>query len=256
METNYRRNRSHGMGWALLLICAGGLLLLFNLGVIPTLYKPILISWQMLLIALGVWHLIRKRYSSGLILTAIGAIFIYPQLYIAFPDYLANIDINFNTYWPGILIGVGLFLVFGKNKFRKHCKVVSSHRNRQNIGTSDFTSTNKTEYLEKNLMFSSSEQIVLSPNLKGGEGNVMFGELKIDLRKAILNEGTARLEINVMFGSAIIYVPSDWIVDIQNSSLFGGFRDNRPIQDTENATDAPHLIITGGCLFGSGEIRN
>lgn len=250
MKANCRKSKSTGMGWAALLICAGALFLLFNLGIIPAVYKPILISWQMLLIALGLWSLIKKRhYAGGFLLIAIGSFFIYPKFHTICPDYFLNIDINFKTYWPVLLIAAGLFVVFGKNKFRKRC-------NKANICTSDVTSTNSSEYLEKNLIFGSAEQIVLSPNFKGGEANLMFGELKIDLRKAKLSEGTVKLEVNAMFGSATLYVPSEWVIDMQNSSLFGTFQDNRSVKNNENGADVPRLIITGGLLFGSGEIRD
>lgn len=252
MKTNYKRRKHNGIDWAILLICAGALFLLFNLGVIPAIYKSILISWQMLLIVLGISHFVKRQYPTGFILLIIGIVFIYPKLYRVFPDYFSDINIDFSTYWPLILIAIGLFMVFGKNKFRKRNKFCNKHSD----DIADIESVNKAEYLDKNLMFSSSEQIVLSPNFRGGESNVMFGELKIDLRKASLHGNNAQLEINVMFGSTIIYVPSHWVIDVQNNTLFGDFRDNRSVQNAEDTTDAPQLVITGGCLFGSGEIRN
>lgn len=254
METIHKKNRFYGIDWAVLLICAGVLFLLFNLGIIPGVFKPILISWQMFLIILGVSFFCKRKYPSGFILFLIGIIFIYPKVYRAFPDYLADINIDFRTYWPLILIAIGLSLILGKSNCRKRNRYLDLDSEDEESDSFNKRSFNKAEYLDKNLMFSSYEHIVLSPNFRGGDGNVMFGELKIDLRKASLKGNKAQLELNVMFGSTIIYVPSNWIVDIQNSALFGDFRDNRSLQDVD--VDAPRLIISGGCLFGSGEIRN
>lgn len=257
MRENRRRSSLAGMGWAILLICAGALFLLINLGIIPAIFKPILISWQMLLVVLGLWSLLKRQYLGGLLLIVVGTIFIYPTIYATFPDYFPDIEINFKTYWPVLLIAMGLLIGLGKNKFRGQCRASANCcDNKPKANISDFTSQNSTEYLEKNLMFGSCEQIVLSQNFMGGEANVMFGELKIDLRKAKLAEGVNKLEVNIMFGSAILYVPSDWVVDVQNSTLFGGFQDNRNVKSNEDIADTPHLVIKGGCLFGSGEIRN
>ncbi|WP_165041904.1 LiaI-LiaF-like domain-containing protein [Dysgonomonas sp. ZJ709] len=257
MNANLKKSRPAGMGWAVLLICAGAVFLLLNLGIIPAIYKPILISWQMLLIALGLWSLIQRHYLGGILLIVVGGIFIYPQLYTIFPDYFLDIDISFKTYWPVLLIVVGLFIVFNKNKFCKQLTVSGSYcSNKSYTGDSGSATQKGADYLEKHIMFGSAEQIVLSSNFKGGEANVMFGELILDLRKAKLADGSTNLEVNILFGSAILYVPSDWVVDVQNSTVFGGFQDNRNVKDGEDMQGNPHLIIRGGCMFGSGEIRN
>jgi len=75
-------NKSIVAGLILMLI--GGFLFLNKLGFfIPQVY-PIIISWQMLLIAIGVIFLFDKKQDQktvGIILLTIGIIFLLPRIY-------------------------------------------------------------------------------------------------------------------------------------------------------------------------------
>jgi len=256
----FKRGRGNdGVGFALFLILFGGVFLFLNTGIIPEEYRPILISWQMLLIVIGLWSLVVKRnFSAGTILILIGVVFIYPKLSFFFPEYFADFDIDFRTYWPVILIVAGIALIMGsrfpnkrKREFREK---FNNHENmhRKNNESANF---NSADYIDKNLLFGGSEQIILSHNFRGGEGNVMFGELIIDLRRARLAEGTHKLEANAMFGSLILYTPTDWNVDLRSSSFLASIEDKRyhstPI---ENATST--LVVKSSAMFGSIELRN
>lgn len=258
METyTFKKKRGKGVGFALLLILIGGVFLLFNMGVIPAVYKQLLISWQMLLIVLGIGSFFKRQYATGVILLGIGGFFIYPTLCSIFPQYFVSLGIDLRTYWPIILIIVGAFLVI--NSFfpssKKHCtkwkkeKWVKDGNNSHQQSNADF--------VESNMMFGNSEQLVLSQNFMGGDVNVLFGEVIIDLRKAKLAEGSNRLEVNIAFGSVIIFVPEDWVTELQGSTVLGAFEDKRRQSDEVNIADAKsRLIIVGSCMLGSGEIKN
>ena len=265
METNRDNGnlfkREKGLGFALLLILIGGIYLLFNLNIIPIEYKPILISWQTLLIVLGVWALLRNRYTSGIVLIAIGGFFIYPTLCRLFPGLFICFDIDAKTYWPLLLIILGLILVMSRffpKKVRHH-----KRRNHYKVEYSEYKEKARQsgkeesiDFIDKNVMFGSTEQIVLSQNLRGGEANVMFGELIIDLRHAQLAEVGGFLEVNVMFGSVVIYIPADWSVELQGNSILGSFEDKRYQIGKIQEIAKNHLVIEGCAMFGSGEIRN
>jgi predicted membrane protein len=269
MKTNkdyfYKRGKSgNGVGFALFLILLGGIFLFLNLGIIPAIYKPLLISWQMLLIVMGLWMLIVKEQNTGgLILTAIGLFFIYPRLCSIFPDYSICFNIDIHTYGPVILIAIGVILVLSwmfprktKQKWQKWNEWEASSKTENNHReTQGQAGMNNSDRIEKSVAFGGSEQIVLSPNFKGGEANVMFGELTIDLRKARLAEGEHTLELNAMFGSIVLYVPVEWHVDMRTSCLLASFEDKR-YQSMEILDSTSKLIIKGSAMFGSGEIRN
>lgn len=253
--------KAEGIGFAVFPILLGAVFLLLNTGVIPKMYKPLLISWQMLLIVFGVWALIKRQFTWGMVLIIIGGFFIYPVLSRVFPESFASINIDFKTYWPVLLIVVGLFLVIGKaNLFgskrsrRNEWQSVSDGNNEYRQGTDD-AQQSSTDFIEKSIMFGSSEQIVLSSNFMGGEGNVMFGELIVDLRRAQLAEGIYKLELNVMFGSIVLYVPPGWHVELQASSILGSFDDKRYRHEVV-ANSPSKLIVKGSAMFGGGEIRS
>lgn len=254
-DTNNNKylNNNGKAGFALFLILFGGIYLLLNIGVIPIVYKPLLISWQMLLIGMGVWSLIKRKVVSGICLIAIGLFFIYSKLCAILPEYFGCLDINLRTYWPVVLIFLGIMLIV-QNRFIS-CR--GSKNGYSNDGVKrNASEMNNADFVNKNLMFGSSEQIVLSQNFRGGEGNVVFGELIIDLRKAKLDEGVQQLSISAMFGSAVIYIPSDWAVEIQSSTVFGSIEDKRDFYGITEQNTESKLIIKANTIFGGGEIRN
>lgn len=253
----FKRGRGNGFGFALFLILFGGVYLFLNLGIIPIEYKRILISWQMLLIVLGIWSILKSQFIKAFVLIAIGVLFIYPSLSSVLPEYLAGFDFDVKTYWPVLLIAGGILLVLSRScpSSRKSCR--KEHGSESSNDNYNSAEQNSADYVDKNLMFGSSEQIVLSQNFKGGETNVMFGELIIDLRRAKLSEYPGILETNVMFGSVVIYTPSDWVIELKSSSFLGSFEDKRyHLHDKISESGARRLIIKGSAMFGSGEIRS
>lgn len=253
----FKRGRGNGIGFALFLILFGGIYLFLNLGIIPIEYKRILISWQMLLIVLGIWSLLKRQFVGAFFLIAIGFFFIYPVLCSVFPEYFVRFDVDIKTYWPVLLIAGGVLLVISRSFPSPKKDYNKEYRHESTSDHYNPAEQNSADYVDKNLMFGSSEQIVLSQNFKGGEANVMFGELIIDLRRANLSEFAGILEANVMFGSIVIYTPSDWAVELKSSSLLGSFEDKRyHPSDKISEIGVPRLVIKGSAMFGSGEIRN
>ena len=247
--SNHPQKKRNFSGFAVFLICIGSLFLLFNLNILPKMLRLIILSWQMLIIAIGIWNLVsKKNYTSGLVLIIIGSFFIYPKMGIFLPYNILKIDMS--TYWPLILIIIGLYFIFNRSK--------NSSRRRQNDMQFDNESdvSDLTSYIDKNIMFNSSEQIILSQNFKGGNARVTFGDLIIDLRKAKLAAGTYLLEANAIFGSITIYVPSDWIVDVQGSSIFGSFDDKRHVINADNMEYHSTLVIKGNSWFAGVETKN
>jgi len=253
MKNSYRPVYSKGIGFGLVLMLIGVLFLGFNFGLIPQTLRHVIISWQMLLIFIGVVQLFKKRLISGIVLIFIGGFFIIPRV-------IPGLDHQFvQTYWPLLLIGAGIvillqrlvrpewgFETWGNEWQQQH------HRHAQSYNQSK--SNYNPEGFSKNSVFGSGDHIVLDPEFKGGELNAVFGGLTLDLRRTNLPEGETHLDVNAVFGGITIFVPNDWFVETHLDAVFGGFKDNRMPKEPLDKTRK--LVITGSCVFGGGEIRN
>ncbi|MDR1886348.1 MAG: cell wall-active antibiotics response protein, partial [Prevotellaceae bacterium] len=78
--------------------------------------------------------------------------------------------------------------------------------------------------------------------------------IELDLRKAYLPEGDTLLNIEAIFGGISLFVPDNWLLDVQVESILGGIDDSRRITDVIDTSR--RLIIKGSVVFGGVEIRN
>ena len=252
---------SSGFGLGIILIVAGVVFLSSNLGLIDPIVKSIVISWQSLLIVLGLLNLAKRQYISGTVLIMVGGFFMIPKLIYLLPWYFPRMDPDFaRLYWPFLLIAVGIVVLFVRNRQyhwhvehweqwehkRRRCSK-EHHGPREEV-------RNGSGYYEKNAVFGGAELIVLDPEFHGGDFNSVFGEIVIDLRNTTIPEGDTVIEANTVFGGINIYVPEDWVVIPNINSVFGGFDDKRPQVPAKDSSR--RLIVECSCVFGGGEIRS
>lgn len=62
------------------------------------------------------------------------------------------------------------------------------------------------------------------------------------------------VDVFILFGGGEFRVPTDWSVDIQTTSIFGGV--GQKVAGPTAAVGGPRLIVTGTTLFGGLEIRH
>jgi predicted membrane protein len=215
----------------------------------------------MLLIVIGAAKIFKREYFTATILFIIGAFFLIPKIFRAFPESFPGMDGSFtHTYWPLLLIAAGILMVLSK-LFGNQWGFQDSDKKKyyKNAGNTDGYVNDyyksRTGSFEKNAVFGGGEHIVLEPDFKGGEINAVFGGLTLDLRHTNLAEGTSRLEVNAVFGGVTVIIPNDWFVETNIDAVFGGFEDKRQIKVT-NYNSERKLVITGACVFGGGELRN
>ena len=258
MGTNKNRTRRpfKGLLFALVLIGAGKVILLANLGFFSTEYVNILFSWPMVFVLFGLIALAKLNLTASALFFSVGGFFLIGKIGEIPNNFLGSIPPDFtHTYWPVLLIIAGVVLglksLFSKNKCcgTKDKKEVfekfKEHR--------EFKTGNNS--FNKNTAFGSAEHIVLDPEFKGGEINTAFGETILDLRKTQLTEEITNLEVKLIFGSVVIYVPANWNVQLNVNSMFGAFEDKRKfISETPDTTKT--LVILGSVLFGGGELKN
>ncbi len=232
----------------LLVITAGVLWILFNADVLDPAYKPIVFSWQMLLVALGFNGLFsRNGWGFSAILMVVGSFFLIKKIDIP------SLTVITQNFWAIALVLLGLIIlirsIFGRRSFI-YCSSDMNKGNWKNFGKCK----GEAGYIELNNVFSGTEKKLDIENFKGGEINCIFGGVELDLSDCRLAEGTYILEINSVFGGSVIYVPRDWNIEVRQDQVFGNFEDRRPKNSLE-VDKSKTLIVKASSVFGGGELK-
>jgi predicted membrane protein len=241
-ENNTEARRTKKMAFGIVIILAGLLLLAFNTGVFPFTIKHIIFSWPMLLIAIGIISLFGSDSRlPGIILITIGGFFLLPRI--------TFFSFNFiHLFWPLLLIVVGLLILF-----RKGLRHPSHYRVHEHPGAEAHSA--ESGYINVDSIFSGSKQRVAGMEFKGGRISCVFGGVDLDLSQAWQPEGITTLDISVLFGGVNLVIPSDWNVQLKNTSILGGFSDKR-LKFKENPDPSRTLVIRTSAVFGGGEIKS
>ena len=245
MEPNEVKNPGHRSfrksAFAVVIILAGCVLLLFNIGFISSEVKHIILSWQMLLIVIGLVSLLSSdNHTPGYVLISIGGIFLLPEIFDLRVSHLVV---------PAILIAIGIIILF-KRIPAKNTPPLSGTQQ-----PSPTAYTFENGYVHEENFFSGSKQRYDQEFFRGGNISCVFGGSELDLTKTILAEGNNVLEITAIFGGITLVVPSDWKIILRTTSIFGGFTDKR-VHVKENSDTSRILLIKGSTIFGGGEIKS
>ncbi|MDR1170281.1 MAG: cell wall-active antibiotics response protein [Prevotellaceae bacterium] len=257
------KNHYSGIIFSIILILFGALLIAANTGLIPPGFNKIIISWQMLMIIIGVCSVFKRRglHFHGLLFICLGIFFIIPRVAKIFPSVFGNIDTNFiKIYWPVLLIVSGIIFIL--HILCKPSPPSCHHRSHKCY--SHFYGNNSRFHNEENYyqagdfsktsIFSNGRYIVIDTEFTGGTLNSVFGGIELDLRKAYLPEGDTILNIEAVFSGITIFVPDSWLLDVKVESMLGGIDDERRI--TETVDTSRKLILRGSVTFGGVEIKN
>jgi predicted membrane protein len=203
-------------------------------------------SWQMLLIAFGVFIGVRHNFRGGawLVLLVVGGVFLAREIYP---------EMSFRRIWPFVLIAVGLFIIL---RPRRGWKWNASKRT-EGASDSFFTEDvdySKEDFVDSTSIFGGAKKIIISKNFKGGDLVNIFGGTELDLSQADFT-GVAVIELTTIFGGTKLLVPSNWSVKSEAVTIFGGIEDKRRMQTITEATEKT-LYIRGTVIFGGIEIKS
>ncbi|MCK5730499.1 MAG: hypothetical protein KAH68_05460 [Draconibacterium sp.] len=235
MEKHISSNKRVYFG--VFLIAIGAFWILEKLGLIPSFLDDILISWQMLLIGIGVFSLIGGNKTSGYVLIVIGSFFLIPEI-VTIPYEIRKIG------WPLIIIGIGVILLITHGRKKTEGPV--------NVETGTFG----MDYFDDFVIFGGREVFVNSQNFNGGKITSMFGGAEYDLRQAGLSENGAVVDCVSVFGACEFKVPPDWTVKNEVTAIFGAFSDKRGSSFNQTISNPSKiLIIKGFSAFGAIEVK-
>ncbi len=219
----------------LIIVVVGVWLLLSSVGAIDV-HQP----WRwfpLILVAIGLWTLIRTRFRhivGPLIVIAIG---VAVQLTVldAVPDGVRA------AVWPVAIIVVGLVVLL-----------------RRSSGTGEWIPRRSFDRgLDTGLnvvaVFSESNPR-LSGDFRRGQATCLFGSVNLDLQDVQVPQPPAVLDLTCIFGGAEIRMPAGWNIRNDVVAIFGGTEDKR--RTAAAAGDPPQLLIQGLVLFGGLTIRD
>lgn len=242
-----------------ILMIVGGLWILdnFNFGYIGIPFHSLIFSWHTFFIIAGA--ILISKHSKGFfgyLLVGIGVVgWLRHMPNLPFVEFL-----NFGDLWPLIIFGFGLWLILNQ-KEKSNQKADNLHEARTHNNPLDgMNSSDSAEFsfdlINENAVFTTIKKQITSQAFKGGKIESVFGHIRLDLRPAKLAPGEHILDVSAVFGGVELYIPQDWKVIVNVSSVFGGFEDKRfPNFNSTVSTDSV-LVIKGSVVFGGGELSN
>ncbi len=238
--------RRQGSIFALILIVAGALLFLDNLGLLPI--QNIQAYWPLGLVLWGALLIGRRRDINPIIWAStvmiFGALLTLGNLHI--------IHVTASVIWALALIAAGVTMLVGR------CQVSPTDWARKSF---DAASQTRNSFFGDRLMeqviFSSARRRVESPNFEGGKVEAVFGGAELDLSGATIPPGgRVVLRADAVFGGVEITVPRTWRVEKMGSAVFGGFDDKTVPPRPEPGFEPPTLVVRGDAVFGGIVIKN
>lgn len=232
-----------------LIMLLGGTLLADNLGWIEA--RHVLRSlWPLVMVAIGVAMVRRPQHrrsrEGGWVLITIG-------IWI-FLSKIGWVHISLGQLLlPGIFLFVGGVLVF--RSLRESGDVPKAS---PGPGNGDDTATtpppgDHAEFVRSFAMLSGCELRPVSRPFRGADLSAVMGGIKLDLGSARMEGDTAVIEVFAFWGGVEIYVPPDWTVTSEVTTLLAGFIDKRrPTSVVPTKT----LVIKGMIVMSGVEIKN
>jgi len=232
-----QRHLNSRRSWGVILILLAVVLFAKIFNWLPYDIWHAIISWEMLLVAIGVLSLVNNRsLVPGIILIALGVYF-GAMHYFDLPYYFRQI------FWPALILFVGVYMIVAPPRYLRHWKRPDK------IGED-------RDFLDEVSVFSGGDRIVTSQNFKGGRLLSIFGGSKINLMNAKLAEGPQVLDTLSIFGGATVIVPASWTIKVEVVSIFGGFNDKRERMHNIVYDQHTMLVVKGLAIFGGGEVKS
>lgn len=233
--------------FSVVLIAAGVLLFLSNLGILPI--RDVWAFWPVLPLVGGIGSFTHARNASarvwGVFLVLFGSLFLLLNLGLI---HLRMRDGSWSLSL--ILIAAGLAALFS---------VLESSRKALPGAEGFVPGSAMRDYRNAAndlVVFGAMKRKLETYAFQGGDLTTIFGSIEMDLRRCLITPpATATvLNVNCVFGSIKIKTPQNWRVHISGASILGNFEDKTI--PPNSGPDAPVLVITGVSILSSVEIED
>ncbi|MCE7054436.1 cell wall-active antibiotics response protein [Algoriphagus sp. AGSA1] len=274
MKRNRVNNNDGGMIFGFIILAVGVLILLRKLDVF---YPDWLLSWPMILIAIGVITLVKHEFKSifGVLMLGVGVFFLLEREF--------NFHFGLQRFiFPIALILVGIYLITQK---RREQQVLSDiqHKIRNKstasttpgeedkkeeksgfsgessdtkafAGMSGVSGTSYSDTASIDSIMSGINKRMITKNFQGGKLTAAFGGIDLDLTQSDFS-GMVTLQVDVIFGGIKLVVPPHWDVRVEVTNIAAGVEDKRIYRQSEVDQDKV-LVIRGTVFFGGLEIKS
>ncbi|PZX61360.1 hypothetical protein LV84_00348 [Algoriphagus ratkowskyi] len=280
MKRNRINNNDGGMIFGFIILGVGVLILLRKLNVF---YPVWLLSWPMILIAIGVITLVKHEFKSlfGVLMLGLGMFFLLER------EFNFNFGLQ-NYVFPIALIVVGIYLITKKQQekqalsdFQEKINArASSVKNSTETTSSDaeydkegktafysqstdkksfsgMSGTSGTSYSDSvsiDSIMSGINKRMLTKNFQGGKLTAAFGGIDLDLTQSDFT-GMVTLQVDVIFGGIKLVVPPHWDVRVEVTNIAAGVEDKRSYRHADVDSEKI-LLIRGTVFFGGLEIKS
>ena len=209
-------------------------------------------SWEMLLIALGLFIGLRHRFRgiAWLIMMLVGGVFLIDEVYP---------DVEMRRYtWPLVLIIIGLFFILRPK--RRWCSETGEKKSTSLADTPIDPVLNPEEtysqedFIDSTSIFGGAKKNILSKDFKGGDIVNIFGGTELNLTQADI-KGVAIIELTTIFGGTKLIIPSNWAIRSEAVTIFGGIEDKRSMPAMSDSPEKV-LLLKGTVIFGGIDIKS
>lgn len=206
-------------------------------------------SWQSLLILLGLIIGVKHHFrgAAWFVLILVGGVFLVNDIYPV---------LTFRYLWPLILIVIGLFLILRpRHRFGNFGDDVKKNDVTGTPGPGpESEKVTRENFVDSVCIFSGNKKNIFSKDFKGADIVNIFGGTELNLTQADIH-GRVPVEFTTIFGGAKLIIPSNWAVQSEAVTIFGGLEDKRSVsQGPENSEKT--LVLKGTIIFGGIEIKS
>jgi len=194
-----------------------------------------------------------RSYVGALVLITLGVLFLLDNLGVA------NFGDIISTYWPVILIliGVRIFFRYGRGTVHVH-----DAQDPTIMGGSSQQSS--ASAVNSSGVFGDLDLKINAKDFRGGRISNTFGDMNVDLSEIELAEGEQLLKLDGVFGDLHVLVPKTIEIFVTTHSVFGdvrvlgniksGFGQEISYSSSNYSTATKRLRIVSNQVFGDVKI--
>lgn len=299
----YRRSRrrgdrpgvGNGIVFGVILILIGLFMLSFSAGLFPVAWRPVFISWPMLLIVLGLIEVFKLHIIPGFMLVVVGNFFLVPRIARVYPESWWFGETFVSTYWPILLIAFGVLIILAiavrPRYFRKNGDACGHNRGEHRRAVEEAKKMSREysekakqagrEYAEeaKRMGREYAEEAKSRERAYAEEGVVDYNLIFTGAEQVFLDPVFRGGEINTVFAGITLDLRKTTLPEgttyLEVSTVFGGvnifapsewrieIRNQSMVGGFNDKRPAPigpvdeerKLIIVASCVFGGGEVK-